>query len=61
MNDEVKIARLIKEAQDHMKRPLWIELVELGAREKFAKFTAYKRAGFDAKQALELVIREGSN
>ena len=59
--DDVKMAMAVKEVADNMKRPVWIEFIELVAREKFAKFKAYQKAGFDAKQALELVIRESSN
>ncbi|WP_264567132.1 hypothetical protein [Delftia acidovorans] len=42
-----------------MAKPIWRDAISIAAQEKFAKFQAYRAAGFDAKQALELVIREG--
>ena len=56
---EVQMAQAVRALTENMKRPVWIDMVNCIAREKFAKFQAYQRAGFDAKQALELVIREG--
>lgn len=56
---EVQMAQAIKTATENMKHPAWFDMLNLMAREKFAKFQAYQRVGFDAKQALELVIREG--
>ena len=60
MNDkEVAMAQAVKTLGENMKRPVWLDFLNVMAREKFAKFQAYQRAGFDVKQALELVIREG--
>ncbi|MBB6579611.1 hypothetical protein HNP33_003725 [Comamonas odontotermitis] len=58
MTDEIKMAQEIKRITENMKKPAFIDLINIMANEKFAKFKAYQRAGFDARQALELVIRE---
>ena len=58
MTDDVKMAQEFKKIAENMKKPVWIDYLNIMASEKFAKFKAYQRAGFDAKQALELVIRE---
>lgn len=57
--NEVQAAQAIKAISDNLKKPAFIELINLAAQEKFAKYQAFMRAGFGAKQALELVIREG--
>lgn len=59
MSNEVKMAQVLKEWEDKMKQPAWLAMINLTAKEKFAKYQAYQRAGFDAKQALEMVIKEG--
>ncbi len=55
---DVEQAKFLRELAERQARPAWRDLVRLMAQEKFAKFSAYRAAGFDAKQALELVIRE---
>lgn len=58
MSNEVTLAQTILRAKEMMASPAWRDLIKYTANEKFAKFQAYRLAGFDAKQALELVIRE---
>lgn len=58
MNNEVQLAQTILRSREMMAMPSWRDLIKCVAQEKFAKFQAYRAAGFDAKQALELVIRE---
>ena len=59
MIDPVKIAKDVKQFRDRIQSPAVLELFSIMAQEKFAKYTAYVRAGFNHKQALELVIRDG--
>ena len=54
----MKIAQLVKQCEENMKRPAWLEMIQVVAKEKFIKYQAYQRAGFDARQSLELVIRD---
>ena len=58
MNNEVQLAQTILRSREMMAMPSWRDLIKCLAEEKFAKFQAYRAAGFDAKQSLELVIRE---
>lgn len=55
--DEVKFAQEIKRMVDTMNRPAYSELMAISAKDAFMKYQSFMRAGFDAKQALELVIR----
>jgi hypothetical protein len=57
--NEVEQAQFLRGWKEKLQRPAWKEFINLTAQEKFAQFQAYRGAGFDAKQALELVIREG--
>lgn len=58
MSNDVNLAQAILRAKEMMASPAWRDLIKHTAQEKFAKFQAYRSAGFDAKQSLELVIRE---
>lgn len=60
MTNDVTLAQAILRAKEQIASPAWRDLMKCVAAEKFAKFQAYRSAGFDAKQALELVIREVS-
>ncbi|WP_310637286.1 hypothetical protein [Delftia acidovorans] len=57
--DEVQRAQVLRAWKENIAKPIWRDAISIVAQEKFAKFQAYRAAGFDAKQALELVIREG--
>ncbi len=57
--DEVQQAQALRAWKELLTKPSWRDAISLAAQAKFAKFQAYRAAGFDAKQALELVIREG--
>ncbi|WP_289241836.1 hypothetical protein [Delftia sp.] len=57
--DEVQRAQVLRAWKEGLTKPAWRDAINLVAQEKFAKFQAFRAAGFDAKQALELVIREG--
>ena len=58
MNDLVKFAQALKGLQEEMKTPLFAERMRLVAEHHFARFMAFKKAGFSAAEALELVIRK---
>lgn len=60
MTEEVKQAQAMKFLQDRLKQPAYLDAVRIIAQDKFLRFKAYLAAGFDAQQALELVIREGT-
>lgn len=57
MNDQVKFAQALKAMQDEMKMPRYSDALRLNAMHQFARFQAFEKAGFDERQALELVIR----
>ena len=58
MIDNVKWAQELRNSAAIQANPAWRDQLRLIAEAKFAQFSAYRTAGFDAKQALELVIRD---
>lgn len=58
MSDPVKFAQALKGLQEAMKAPSYVEHMRLVAEHHFARFMAFKKAGFSAAEALELVIRK---
>ena len=57
-SQEVLVAQALKAMQDEMKMPRYSDALRLNAMHQFARFQAFEKAGFDERQALELVIRK---
>lgn len=52
-----KTAVLLKQASERLRSPEYKDMALLLAREAFERFTASRKAGFDAGQALQIAIQ----